>query len=145
MGTNYYFFSRDKKTAQHMGPKAVVVDEPEFGYELHIAKTSFGWQPLFEAHRDIRSVRDLRRFYANATRHDNTMTILDEYGRTYSWEEFEQLVIRHGTPKRWNPDEKYYEGNWRCESDNDCVKPWNHWEGEWADADGYRFQESEFC
>ena len=145
MGTNYYFFSRSKETATHMGPKVEVVDEPEFGYELHIAKTSAGWKPLFEAHRDIRSVRDLRRFYDNARRHDDTMTILDEYGQTYTWAEFERRVIQHGSPQVWNERGGYYDGNWRSEAENDCERPWNHWEGEWADRDGYRFQESEFC
>lgn len=145
MGTNFYFYTKSKETADRMGPKAEVTDYPEFGYEIHIAKTSCGWLPLFEAHRDIRSVKDLRQFYIENKGRDNTLTILDEYETTYDWHEFKKRVIEFGTPKHWNAKDRCYDGNWRCETDNDCRQPWNHWEGEWKDSQGYRFQEADFC
>lgn len=141
MGTNFYFFTQNRAVADLMGPKREVTDIPELGWELHIAKTSCGWKPVFEEHEQIRSVRDLDRFY-----YDNRhyLTIFDEYGMEYSWPEFEERVIKYGTPKVFDPEIGMYTGNWRCESDNDC-ELYKHWDGEYADADGYRFSTREFC
>nr|DAL18903.1 MAG TPA_asm: hypothetical protein [Caudoviricetes sp.] len=141
MGTNFYFFTQNRAVADLMGSKREVTDIPELGWEMHIAKTSCGWKPVFEEHEQIRSVRDLDRFY-----HDNRhyLTIFDEYGTEYSWPEFEERVIKHGTPKVFDPEIGMYTGNWRCESDNDC-ELYKHWDGEYADADGYRFSTREFC
>ena len=72
------------------------------------------------------------------------LTIFDEYGTEYSWPEFEKRVIKHGTPKVFDPATGMYTGNWRCESDNDC-ELYKHWDGEYADTDGYRFSTREFC
>ena len=141
MGTNFYFFTQNRAVADLMGAKRVVTDIPELGWELHVAKTSCGWKPVFEEHAQIHSVRDLDKFY-----HDNMhyLTIFDEYKQKYTWPEFEERVIKHGTPKVFNPEIGMYTGNWRCESDNDC-EPYKHWDGEYADADGYRFSTREFC
>ena len=129
MGTNFYFFTQNRAVADLMGSKREVTDIPELGWEMHIAKTSCGWKPVFEEHEQIRSVRDLDRFY-----HDNRhyLTIFDEYGTEYSWPEFEERVIKHGTPKVFDPEIGMYTGNWRCESDNDC-ELYKHWDGEYAD------------
>lgn len=141
MGTNFYFFTQNRAVADLMGSKREVTDIPELGWELHIAKTSCGWKPVFEEHEQIHSVRDLDKFY-----HDNMhyLTIFDVYEQKYSWPEFEERVINHGTPKVFNPEIGMYTGNWRCESDNDC-ELYKHWDGEYADADGYRFSTREFC
>lgn len=141
MGTNFYFFTQNRTVADLMGPKREVTDIPELGWELHIAKTSCGWKPVFEEHKQIHSVRDLDRFY-----HDNMhyLTIFDEYKQKYTWPEFEERVIKHGTPNAFDPKIGMYTGNWRCESDNDCGL-YKHWDGEYADADGYRFSTREFC
>ena len=141
MGTNFYFFTQNRAVADLMGSKREVTDIPELGWELHIAKTSCGWKPVFEEHEQIHSVRDLNRFY-----HDNMhyLIIFDEYGQRYNWQEFEERVIKFGTPKVFDQEIGMYTGNWRCESDNDC-EPYNHWDGEYADADGYRFSTREFC
>lgn len=141
MGTNFYFFTQNRAVADLMGSKREVTDIPELGWELHIAKTSCGWKPVFEEHEQIHSVRDLDKFY-----HDNRhyLTIFDEYEQKYSWPEFEERVIKHGTPKVFDPKIGMYTGNWRCESDNDC-ELYKHWDGEYADADGYRFSTREFC
>lgn len=140
MGTNFYFFTQNRAVADLMGPKREVTDIPELGWETHIAKTSCGWKPVFEEHEHIHSVRDLDRFY-----HDNMryLTIFDEYGQKYTWPEFEERVIKYGTPKVFDPEIGMYTGNWRCESDNDC-ELYKHWDGEYADTDGYRFSTREF-
>ena len=138
MGTNFYFFTQNRAVADLMGPHAESTDRHKEAWELHIAKTSCGWKPVFEEHEHIHSVRDLDRFY-----HDNMryLTIFDEYGQKYTWQE---RVIKYGTPKVFDPEIGMYTGNWRCESDNDC-EPYNHWDGEYADTDGYRFSTREFC
>ena len=28
-----------------------IVDTPDFGYEIHIGKKSYGWKPLFQEHK----------------------------------------------------------------------------------------------
>ena len=64
MGTNFYLFTNDRdKRMQWFGEISTtdcLTDSPDFGYKIHIAKTSGGWQPLFEAHCRIRSVRDIK-------------------------------------------------------------------------------------
>ena len=141
MGTNFYFFTQNRAVADLMGPRREVTDIPDLGWELHIAKTSCGWKPVFEEHEQIHSVRDLDKFYHD---HQRGIVIFDEYGTEYSWPQFVERVIKHGTPKVFDPEIGMYTGNWRCESDNDC-EPYNHWDGEYADADGYRFSTQEFC
>lgn len=141
MGTNFYFYTRSQAVAKLMGPRAEPTDRHNDAWELHIAKTSFGWKPIFEEHPLIHSVKDLQKFYAdNQTR----VTICDEYGQFYSWPEFEERVINFGTPKVFDRAAGYYTGNWRCEADNDC-EHMRHWEGEYADPEGYRFSRNEFC
>ena len=140
MGTNFYFFTQNRAVADLMGPKREVTDIPELGWELHIAKTSCGWKPVFEEHAHIHSVRDLYHFY-NANK--QALTIYDEYGDKYTWPQFKHRVIDHGTPKVYSPALDAYIGNWRCEADNDCEYQ-RRWGGEYADPDGYRFQSGSF-
>lgn len=92
MGTNFYLFTNDRdKRMQWFGEISTIdclTDSPDFGYKIHIAKTSGGWQPLFEAHCRIRSVRDIKSAVTAGFK------ILDEYGDAYTWPEFEKRVIR---------------------------------------------------
>lgn len=104
MGTNYSFFTKNKQLAKEYFPArimpndrrcdgAVLVDEPEFGYEIHIAKTSYGWVPLFESHiPTFGNFTELESFYMA---HKDDLTVLDEYGTEYSWDEFKNMMIRH--------------------------------------------------
>jgi hypothetical protein len=62
-------------------------------YEIHIAKISGGWLPLFESHRSINSVKDIKAAYDTGQ-----FEIVDEYGKKYSWEQFEERVLN------WNKD-----------------------------------------
>ena len=77
MGTNFYL--QNKK--------------PRLVHDLtHIAKTSAGWQPVFECHAgEIESVRQLKTAYDSGE-----YTIVDEYGDEYDWDEFDQRVLQWG-------------------------------------------------
>lgn len=99
------------------GSKFEVVDEPGFGYMVHIAKTSAGWKPLFEAHEHIRSVADLKLLY-----NKGNVQIYDEYNQEYSWDEFVKRVVNFGDNH-----------NWRTGGGN-----------EFTSVDGYRFSEDSF-
>ena len=65
MGTNFYLFTKNKKMASKHAPYSYqLTDEPELGYAIHIAKTSYGWLPLFQAHKNgIDSVEEYKEAY----------------------------------------------------------------------------------
>ena len=92
MGTNFYLFTKNKKIAQKYAPYSyVLVDEPRFGYKIHIGKCSMGWLPLFEAHSDgIRSIKEYKAAYDTGK-----FKIYDEYNREYDWEQFDERVLQH--------------------------------------------------
>lgn len=121
MGTNFYMFTKDKGLFKD----ATLVDEPEFGYEIHIAKKSCGWKPLFKAHKDIKSVADysMLSFYKD-------VKIYDEYGRDYNWLEFETEVVD------WNKDNPEAYSHFTYENG----KYANYY---FTDKDGYEFSKSE--
>ena len=127
MGTNFYMFTQNKQNKKCFGDKLRIVDEPDFGYEIHIAKTSGGWQPAFEAHESIRSVLDLKEVYDRGD-----VRIYDEYGTEYDWPTFEERVVNFG-------DER----NYRTAQNNE----WSNYSmelHEFISIDGYRFQDTEF-
>ena len=84
MGTNFYL---QKK-------------KPRLVYDLiHIAKTSAGWQPLFECHEgEIESVSQLKTAYDSGE-----YTIVDEYGDEYTWDEFDKRVLQWGEHRDTKP------------------------------------------
>lgn len=90
MGTNFYFFTKDKeiKNKYFDESKCELADNPEFGYKLHIAKTSMGWLPLFEASQFIESVKDIKTIYDTGL-----VKIYDEYDTEYNWDEFKKRVL----------------------------------------------------
>ena len=91
MGTNYFFFTKNKEAAKrYFGKTYELVDIPDFGYEIHVAKTSIGWLPLFQAHEYCRSVLDL-----SAAFKSGEFRIYDEYEDEYTWDEFVDRVLRH--------------------------------------------------
>lgn len=126
MGTNFYMFTKKKELKPFFGSKLELVDEPDFGYQIHIAKTSAGWQPLFEAHDHIRTVSDLKLLYDKGG-----IQIFDEYGQEFTWDEFVKEVVNHGD-----------EFNWRTGQHNDQPGPTDR--GEFTSVDGYRFTSSQF-
>ena len=91
MGTNFYFMTKNKAVAQKYAPYSFeLTDEPYFGYEIHIAKTSCGWLPLFQGHTNgINSVQEYKKAYDTGE-----FEIYDEYGNQYSWIEFDERVLK---------------------------------------------------
>lgn len=78
MGTNFYLKSKL--------PRIVEVYD-----EHHIAKTSMGWKPLFDASESgMESVEDIKDKFDTGD-----WQIVDEYGETYTWEQFEKRVLGH--------------------------------------------------
>lgn len=128
MGTNFYFHTRKKARRDRWFDcgEYELTDFPEFGYLIHLAKTSAGWVPLFQAHKKINGVADIKRIYE-----DGGFRIVDEYGGEYDWPSFEERVVDFGD----------------C-----CDDAYSHLEHEdgryhyiyFKDADGYEFTREEF-
>ena len=97
MGTNFYFMTTDKDAAQKYAPYSYeLTDTPYFGYEIHVAKTSCGWLPLFQGHKDgINSVSEYKAAYDT-----QEFDIYDEYGNLYTWNEFDKRVLQFNGGKR---------------------------------------------
>lgn len=98
MGTNFYLHTTSKEIAKKYAPYDYeVTDEPYFSYEIHIAKTSMGWLPLFQGHRDgicsVYSDKDLEEQLTIQDAYSEGCRIFDEYGDEYTWGEFEERVI----------------------------------------------------
>ena len=50
MGTNFYMMTSDKEAANEWFEDSYeLTDYPQWGYSIHIAKTSGGWKPLFQS------------------------------------------------------------------------------------------------
>ena len=61
MGTNFYMMTSDKEAANEwFEDNYELTDYPQWGYSIHIAKTSGGWKPLFQEHSRIHSVNDIK-------------------------------------------------------------------------------------
>ena len=44
MGTNFYLMTKSKEVCEkHFGNRFELTDYPDWGYQIHIAKTSCGW------------------------------------------------------------------------------------------------------
>ena len=91
MGTNFYLHTTDKSIVQQYAPYSYeLTDEPEFGYVIHIAKTSSGWLPLFQGHdHGINSVAGYKAAYDTGK-----FKIYDEYGVQYDWDSFDDRVLK---------------------------------------------------
>lgn len=152
MGTNFYMMTKDKEIRdKYFGYDYELTDEPDWGYQIHIAKTSCGWLPLFQSHNCFNSVKQLKELY-----NTNNFIISDEYGTTYTWAEFEDRVIKFngGTVKNRvvepiNQDKfsPYYDPNMPNH------RPVSHFEYKmdqyymkdyFTDKDGYEFTTHEF-
>lgn len=134
MGTNYYFFTKNKELAKEFFPfsrfpngrqsdGAVLVDEPDFGYEIHLCKTSCGWAPLFENHpKAFHTFAELERFYLD---NKESLTVYDEYGTEFEFEEFKNDIIQHSQrapePMRWVYEtDKFFSPNRKILSVRPC-------------------------
>lgn len=115
MGTNFYFSTRNKRIA-HRFEHYELCNRPDFHYEIHLAKTSAGWLPLFQAHKGIiQSVQDIERLY---NEFKSNLAIIDEEGRSYDWPQFKCRVLDFNggvsgraprVPYHQDPDDRFYD------------------------------------
>lgn len=149
MGTNFYLFTKNKKVAQKYAPYSyVLVDEPHFGYKIHIGKCSMGWLPLFEAHSNgIRSIKEYKAAYDTGK-----FKIYDEYNREFTWPEFDERVLQHnGGVAGVIPKEhiEHHKNLLFYDKDLPDWVPISHFDTKYAymyfkDEDGYEFTEGDF-
>lgn len=128
MGTNYYMITKNKDLAheyfaekcdyggkypEYLNQEYELYDVPDFYYEIHLNKLSYGWSPLFQIHKAFRTFNELEQFYND---HKDDLTFEDEYGREYTFEEYKQEVIEHSEvePKSVK---------WVYKEDNICGRP----------------------
>lgn len=152
MGTNFYIMTKRKEARdKYFGYNYELTDEPDWGYEQHVAKTSCGWLPSFDGSGCFKSIRELKEIY------DSGMFILyDEYGDTYSWEEFDERVLQfNGGRKGVAPREKIVQDRTSIWYDNNLpeYRPISHFDygggmysdEYFTDEDGYEFSTRTFC
>lgn len=151
MGTNFYLMTNDKAACEkYFGYDYELVDSPEWGYSIHIAKTSCGWLPLFQSHDCIKSIKDLKNLYDTGK-----FVIYDEYATIYSWPEFEERVLKFNggvkgavepTPCKQPPNCPYTDPDM---PDHTPVSHFEYADGKYAldyftDGEGYEFTNHEF-
>lgn len=100
-------------------------------FGIHIAKLSDGWKPLFQQYPFIHSVKEWGIEYE-----DYDCTIFDEYGQTYSWENFMELIDKNQESGATHIRSK--------ESiDKNSIMSYDlYYE---CDSDGYEFMSCSFC
>jgi hypothetical protein len=96
MGTNYYMITKNKELAYELtNGRYELTDTPDWGYRIHVAKCSAGWLPLFQAYTNgARSIKDYKEVYDKGD-----SIIVDEYGSTFTWEQFDKEVLKHNGGK----------------------------------------------
>jgi hypothetical protein len=151
MGTNFSLITKSKEVRdKYFGYNYELTDTPDWGYEIHIAKTSMGWLPLFQAHDCFKSIRQLKELYDTGE-----FILADEYGTAYTWEEFDERVLQfNGGVKGVAPREKIEQDPHSRYYDRDLpeYKPISHFDyahGRYSmdyftDEDGYEFTTHEF-
>lgn len=102
MGTNYYFITKatnfthkhfaDSNEWDTFNEEYELSDNPYFHYKIHLNKLSCGWKPLFQIHKEFSTFNQLKDFYKKYNRY---LSIEDEYGNKYTWDEYEQTIINH--------------------------------------------------
>lgn len=108
MGTNFYMITKNKSLADeyffndidnyHYACGYELVDEPYFGYKIHICKRSYGWVPLFQKHDEAyKYFSELEVFYH---KYKSDLDIYDEYNQQYSFTQFKKEMIKHSQRKR---------------------------------------------
>lgn len=132
MGTNYYLMTKSYDYKDKLGYKCELIDEPYFGYRLHLMKNSYGWLCLFEQHPGvIESVADIKRLYDTGD-----FEIRDEYDQVLMWEEYAEIFIGKYAA---NAPERYQ--SHLTPPDEPSVIKVNYFK----DDEGYEFTDREFC
>ena len=78
MSTNYYVLTRDKSLLDKYHLIYELTDTPDWGYKIHICQTAFKVVPLYQAHKGIRTLSEMKAFLS-----EPNIRILDEYGKEY--------------------------------------------------------------
>ena len=78
-----------------------LTDYPQWGYSIHIAKTSGGWKPLFQKNEYYSTIAELRGFYE---RNKDLLYIENEYGVEKAWEDIEYIINDNTGKRRYNID-----------------------------------------
>ena len=102
MGTNYYFVTKSRRIAHKYFAEVEswgtydeeykLCDIPDFHYEIHLNKLSWGWRPLFQKHKAFQTFAQLEEFYLE---HQKYLKIYDEYEQEYTWDKYKQKIIDH--------------------------------------------------
>ena len=144
MGTNFYLMTKSKELKEkYFGYNCELTDTPFWGYQIHIAKTSAGWLPLFQKHNCIQSVKDIEKLYFKG------FLICDEYGTSYGWEEFTKRVLQHNGGIKDVIKRELKEDPW---DGTKIYYPISHFDSAYAmergryfvDEEGYEFTDMEF-
>ena len=77
MDTNFYMMTKKKQNS--LGYRQFLTDEQNWGYAIHIAKTSSGWPVIYESHENIKCVNDIKSVYDS-----DQCIIYDEYNNRYN-------------------------------------------------------------
>jgi len=151
MGTNYYLITKSKRLVhthfatkvdyggahpEYLDQEYKLCDVPDFYYEIHLNKCSMGWRPLFQRHKAFQSFTELENFVKKYQRY---LTIQNEYGETFTLDEYKKIIVDHGSrkpePMKWVYKEdkicgvpgKLYLQTERCkESEADLYMPFIH-------------------
>lgn len=127
MSTNYYLSTPDKEVRDRYLKDYTLTDEPTWGYEIHIAKISGGWVPLFQAHDGaFNSYAELRKLVATGL-----FTLYDEYCKILTWDEFDNIIH-----------------SWLAEGDSlqtHLTYEYNRYGKTFKDSEGYEFFRGDFC
>lgn len=89
MGTNYYMSTRSMPAcAGYFGcSDYTLTDTPDWGYQIHIGKSSLGWTFLFHGYKHVHSFDDLKKIIKSGE-----WILYDEYKRPWTLDELESLI-----------------------------------------------------
>ena len=124
MGTNFYFRNDKlyKDCKEFEKAYGIYIQKPE----IHIAKTSAGWKPLFQKNLLFSSVAEIKKFYE-----ESGLDIFDEYGTKYTWEEFVERVLEFGIDGKSHIEE--------IKSKDDIISRYERFNNYHIDSEGYEF------
>lgn len=131
IGTNFYLRLKDLPIDERL--KQFIECN-----EIHIAKTSYGWKPLFERQLGrFSTIKELKQYYED---NSDMLEIIDEYDKAYTWDEFDKRVLQHGNEDSYSHLE--YHGK-------DITGNYSIWErlnvNNYIDCDGFEWQLGDFC
>lgn len=129
MGTNYYMITKNPKLAheyfaeevdyggkypEYLNEEYKLCDVPDFYYEIHLNKCSYGWRPLFQRHKCFKTFAELEQFIID---HKDEIQIKDEYDDEYTFRDYKLRMINHATyrepePMKWTYGISDFDKHW---------------------------------